>query len=88
MSWNSTFLYLTSKFSKNTANKSCLALILLLSMTRRALKATISFSMLSEVDVRLLYGSAKGFDIQMSSKLYIMFGRGPHDLGSVTLREW
>lgn len=74
MSWSSAFLYLTSKFSKNTTNRSCLALILLLSMTRRALKVTTSFSMLSEVDVRLLYGSAKGFDIQMPLKVYIMFG--------------
>lgn len=66
-----------SKFSKNTTNRNCLALILLLSMTRRALKVTTSFSMLSEVDVRLLYGSARGFDIQMPSKLYIMFGQVP-----------
>ena len=77
MSWSSTFLYLTSKLSKNSTNRGYLALTLPLSMTRRALKVTTFFSMLSEVAVRLPYGLVKGFDIRMPSKLYIMFGQAP-----------
>ncbi|CUS08230.1 unnamed protein product [Tuber aestivum] len=66
--------YSMSKLSTNNiTDKSYPVLTLLLSTTQRALKATTSFSTLSEVDVRLPYGSVKEFDTQTLSKLYFTF---------------